>query len=158
MRFLRQFVGILRVNLSGAAQRMGSVLTIIVGVACAVGVLISMLAMGIGVQRQGTGDVRADRVILSSTGARGIQSSIPKDEAAGVRDLPGVKTATDGAKCRAVINPGEGGDEAWDAPDPDRRAGLVQERGAEQHAPVVKTRGGVSGQRGGRQDDAAQYQ
>lgn len=96
MRFLRQFVGILRVNLSGAAQRMGSVLTIIVGVACAVGVLISMLAMGIGVQRQGTGDVRADRVILSSTGARDIQSSIPKDEAASVRDLPGVKMAADG--------------------------------------------------------------
>jgi putative ABC transport system permease protein len=97
MRFLRQFFGILRVNLSGAAQRMGSVLTIIIGVTCAVGVLISMLAMGIGLQRQGTEDVRADRVILSSTGARGMQSSIPKDEAVGVRDLPGVKKALDGA-------------------------------------------------------------
>jgi putative ABC transport system permease protein len=97
MNFLRQFLGILRVNLSGAAQRMGSVLTIIVGVACAVGVLISMLAMGIGVQRQATGDARADRVILSSIGARSMQSSIPRNEAVSVRDLPGIKKGVDGA-------------------------------------------------------------
>jgi putative ABC transport system permease protein len=96
MNFLRQFSAILRVNLSGAVQRMGSVLTIIIGVTCAVGVLISMLAMGIGVQRQGMGDVRADRVILSSTGTRDIQSSIPKDEAVSAGDLPGIRRATDG--------------------------------------------------------------
>jgi putative ABC transport system permease protein len=96
MSFIRQFLGILRVNLSGAAQRMGSVLTIIIGVACAVGVLVSMLAMGTGVRRQSMGDVRADRVILSSTGARGIQSSIPKNEAVTVRDLPGIKKGADG--------------------------------------------------------------
>ena len=76
---------------------MGSVLTIIVGVACAVGVLISMLAMGIGVQRQAMGNVRADRVVLNSTGARGSQSSIPKNEAVGVRDLPGIKKGVDRA-------------------------------------------------------------
>ncbi len=97
MNFLRQFLGILRVNLLAAKQRTGPVLTIIVGVACAVGVLISMLAMGVGVQRQATGDVRADRVILNSTGARSTQSSIPKDEAVGVRDLPGIKKDVDGA-------------------------------------------------------------
>jgi putative ABC transport system permease protein len=97
MNFLRQFLGLLPVNLSGAAQRMGSVLTIVVGVACAVGVLISMLAMGVGVERQATGNVRADRVILSSTGARGNQSSIPKDEAVGVRDLAGIKKGVGGA-------------------------------------------------------------
>jgi putative ABC transport system permease protein len=96
MNFIRQFLGILRVNLSGAAQRMGSVLTIIIGVACAVGVLVSMLAMGSGAQRQAMGDVRADRVILSSTGARGLQSSVPRDEAVTARNLPGIKKATDG--------------------------------------------------------------
>lgn len=97
MRFFRQFLGILGVNLSGAAQRSGSVLTIIVGVTCAVGVLISMLAMGIGVQREGMADVRADRVILNSTGTRGFQSSIPKNEAVIARDLPGIKRDADGA-------------------------------------------------------------
>jgi putative ABC transport system permease protein len=96
MNSIRQFLGILRVNLSGAAQRMGSVLTIIIGVACAVGVLVSMLAMGIGAQRQAMGNVRADRVVLTSTGARGIQSSIPRDEAVIARDLPGIKKSSDG--------------------------------------------------------------
>jgi len=97
MNFVRQFFGILRVNLSGGAQRMGAVLTIIIGVACAVGVLVSMLAMGIGMQRQAMENVRADRVILSSTGARSIQSSIPRDVAVSARDLPGIKKDIDGA-------------------------------------------------------------
>jgi putative ABC transport system permease protein len=97
MNFVRQFFGILRVDLSGAAQRMGAVLTIIIGVACAVGVLVSMLAMGIGMQRQAMENVRADRVILSSTGARGNQSSIPRDEAVSARDLPGIRKAATGA-------------------------------------------------------------
>jgi putative ABC transport system permease protein len=97
MNFIGQFFGILRINLLGAAHRMGSVPTIIIGVACAVGVLVSMLAMGVGMQRQAMGNVRADRVILSSTGARGIQSSIPRDEAVSVRDLPGIKKNVDGA-------------------------------------------------------------
>ena len=75
---------------------MGSVLTIIIGVACAVGVLVSMLAMGTGVQRQSLGDVRDDRVLLNSTGARGMQSSIPKDEAVIARSLPGIKKDLEG--------------------------------------------------------------
>jgi putative ABC transport system permease protein len=97
MNFVRQFFGVLRVDLSGAAQRMGAVLTIIIGVTCAVGVLVSMLAMGIGMQRQAMENVRADRVILSSTGARDIQSSIPRDEAVIARDLPGIKKGIAGA-------------------------------------------------------------
>jgi putative ABC transport system permease protein len=97
MNFVRQFFGVLQVDLSGAAQRMGSVLTIIIGVTCAVGVLVSMLAMGIGMQRQATENVRSDRVILSSTGARDIQSSIPRDEAVSARDLPGIKKDAKGA-------------------------------------------------------------
>ena len=97
MKFVRQFFGILWVSLSGAAQRTGAVLTIIIGVACAVGVLVSMLAMGIGMQRQATENARSDRVILSSTGARDIQSSIPRDEAVSARDLPGIKKDAKGA-------------------------------------------------------------
>jgi putative ABC transport system permease protein len=97
MNFLRQFLGLLRMNLASAARRIGPVSTIVVGIACAVGVLISMLAMGIGVQRQATGNVRADRVILNSTGARNMQSNIPKNEALGVVGLPGIKRGADGA-------------------------------------------------------------
>ena len=97
MNFVRQFFGVLQVDLSGAAQRMGSVLTIIIGVTCAVGVLVSMLAMGIGMQHQAMENVRSDRVILSSTGTRDIQSSIPRDQAVSARDLPGIKKDAKGA-------------------------------------------------------------
>ena len=67
---------------------MGSVLTIIIGVACAVGVLVSMLAMGTGARGQEMGDVRADGVILTTTGARYGQSNISRDEAAAILGLP----------------------------------------------------------------------
>src|ERR1700687_2397410 len=96
MRFTRQFLAILRLNLSGAAQRIGPVLTIVIGVTCAVGVLVSMLAMGTGALRQAMGDVRADRVILTSVGGRRIQSSLPSDQAVTARALPGIKRSTDG--------------------------------------------------------------
>src|ERR1700744_1310079 len=96
MNFMRQFFGVLKVDLSGAARRTGAVLTIIIGVACAVGVLVSMLAMGIGMQREALENARADRLILNSTGARYIQSSIPRDEAVSARDLPGIKKNADG--------------------------------------------------------------
>jgi putative ABC transport system permease protein len=96
MHEIAQFLGVLRLSMSGALQRMGSVLTIIIGVACAVGVLVSMLAMGIGVRREAMGNVRADRVILTSIGARGFQSNIPRDEALTARDLPGIKKGIDG--------------------------------------------------------------
>jgi putative ABC transport system permease protein len=96
MHFLRQFRAILLLNLSGVLQRTGSVLTIVIGVTCAVGVLVSMLAMGTGVQRQSMDDVRDDRVLLHSTGARGAQSSIPKEEAVIAQSLPGIKKGPDG--------------------------------------------------------------
>ena len=96
MTFIRQFLGILRVNLSGVTQRMGAVLTIIIGVACAVGVLVSMLAMGTGARRQEMGNAQADRALLTSLGALGIQSNIPRDEADAVRNLPGIKKGRNG--------------------------------------------------------------
>lgn len=91
MSAARQFLGVLGLNLAGIGERLGPVLTIVVGVACAVGVLVSMLAMGTGARRQELGGVHEDQVVFTSTGSRGMQSSIPKSEAASVRDLPGIK-------------------------------------------------------------------
>jgi putative ABC transport system permease protein len=96
MNFLRQFAALLRMSLSGVGQRLGSVLTIIIGVTCAVAVLVSMLAMGSGARRQVLAGVREDRVVVNSHGASGIQSSIPRDEAETVRDLPGIKKDSNG--------------------------------------------------------------
>ncbi len=92
MSFLRQLRALLRMNLLGVPQRLGLVCTTVVGVTCAVGVLVSMLAMGVGARREALGNVRPDRVSLLSVGALGpAQSSIGKDTAALIRDLPGIR-------------------------------------------------------------------
>src|SRR3984957_7255717 len=96
MNFIRQFLGILLVNLAGVPQRIAPVLTIIIGVSCAVGVLVSMLAMGTGARRQEMGSVSDDRVILATTGERVFQSNISREEAAAVLQLPGIRKGTQG--------------------------------------------------------------
>jgi putative ABC transport system permease protein len=91
MKFVRQLLAILRVNLSGVTQRIGSALTIVVGVTCAVGTLVSTLAMGAGAREQQLANVRADRVVLTTRGARMGQGSIARQEAAVVLGLPRVR-------------------------------------------------------------------
>jgi putative ABC transport system permease protein len=92
VEFLKQLGMLLRMNLLGMHQRLGLVCTTIIGVTCAVGVLVAMLAMGVGARREAMGDVRADRVSLLSVGALSPdQSNIPTDTAELVRDLPGIK-------------------------------------------------------------------
>ncbi len=79
-------------NLLGVPQRLGLVCTTVIGVACAVGVLISMLAMGVGAQREAMGNVRPDRASVLSTGAlEPGQSNIAKNTATLVRELPGIR-------------------------------------------------------------------
>jgi putative ABC transport system permease protein len=96
MNFARQFFALLRMNLAGVPQRAGAVLTILIGVACAVGVLVSMLAMSTGARRQALGDVRDDRVALNSIGARRIMSNITREEATAALDLPYIRNGSDG--------------------------------------------------------------
>ena len=100
----KQFVAILEMNLTCVSQRLGPVLTIVVGVTCAVGVLVSMLAMGAGARRQAMGDVRDDRVLLTSTGAlSAMQSDVPKDVAYAIRDLPGIRKSADGQPVALIM-------------------------------------------------------
>lgn len=92
MRFFKQFGVLLRMNLLGMPQRAGLVCTTVIGVACAVGVLVSMLAMGAGARQQLMGNVRPDRATLLSVGAlQPAQSSISKDTAVLIEDLPGIR-------------------------------------------------------------------
>src|ERR1700733_13975332 len=97
MSVARQSLAMRLVNLSGVRERMASVLTIIIGVTCAVGVLVSMLAMGTGARRQEMGDVREDHVILTTSGERYGQSNISREEAAAILDMPGIRRGADGA-------------------------------------------------------------
>jgi putative ABC transport system permease protein len=96
MNFIRQFIGLLFVNLSGVGQRAASVLTIIVGVTCAVGVLVSMLAMGAGAQQQELSEIGADHATLITAGARYGQSNISREEAAAILNLPHIRRGSQG--------------------------------------------------------------
>lgn len=91
MQPLKQFFGLLAVNVAGIPARLGAALTIVIGVTCTVAVLVTMLAMGVGARNEELGNARDDRVVFTSTGAQGFQGSIPRDEAATVRELPGIR-------------------------------------------------------------------
>jgi putative ABC transport system permease protein len=96
MPFLRQFLALLRMNLAGERARLGSVLTILIGVTCTVTVLVSMLAMGTGARQQADGDVHDDEAIVQSQGAEGFDSNISRDQMVTLRDLPGIDRDKDG--------------------------------------------------------------
>lgn len=92
MNYLKQLAGLLRVNIATLPQRWTLFATIVIGVACAVGVLVSLLAMGAGARKEAMGNVREDRVILMSIGAQdSMLSNISKDAVSMIRDLPGIR-------------------------------------------------------------------
>jgi len=89
---MKQYWALVYMNLAGIPARLGLIATILIGVGCAVGVLVSMLAMGVGARQEAMGNVRPDRAIILSVGAQGPQqSSIGKDVAARIQDLPGIR-------------------------------------------------------------------
>ncbi len=97
MSFVKQFWALLYMNLAGIPARLGLVSTIVIGVACAVGVLVSMLAMGVGARREAMGDVSPNRATLTSIDAPSpAQSSISQDSASLIRDLPGIRRDAEG--------------------------------------------------------------
>jgi putative ABC transport system permease protein len=92
MNLAKQFWALLCVNLAGIPARFGLVCTIIIGVACAVGVLVSMLAMGVGARREAMGNVSPNRAVLTSVDAPSpAQSKIAQDAATLIRGLPGIR-------------------------------------------------------------------
>lgn len=96
MKALKQFFALLRVSLSGIALRPWPALTIIVGVTCAVGVLVSMLAMGSGARLQEVGYVHDDMVAVAEVGQRPLFGSISRQDAAAVQDSPYIRRDKDG--------------------------------------------------------------
>jgi putative ABC transport system permease protein len=97
MSLVKQFWALLRVNLAGLPARLGLVCTIVIGVACAVGVLVSMLAMGVGARQEAMGNVSPNRAILTSIDAPSpAQSNISQDQATLIRGLPGIRRNADG--------------------------------------------------------------
>jgi len=80
-------------SLGSLKARLGPMLVVIVGIACVVGVLISMLSMGASFRSMLTKGTRPDRLIVTPGGDQG---PIKRDTALALSDLEGVKRGVEG--------------------------------------------------------------
>ena len=86
------------------ARRPGAALVIITGIACTVGVLVSMLSMSAGVLRSISEHTNRDRdFVLSSSSVDPLSSSIPRLDAAIVENAPPVARDQHGASMSSPV-------------------------------------------------------
>ena len=94
---MRELLAILEMNFRTVPQRWGATLVVVIGMACAVGALVSILSMSSGFVRTATMSGNPSRVVIISDGAGGEWgSSISRGDATVLSDMPGV--AKDGAR------------------------------------------------------------
>jgi len=101
MRLLRQTFVIFELNLKTISQRLGSSLVVVAGIAGVVGVMVSVLALGNGLQQSFATTGRPDRAIIVAKGAFGESGSqVSADAASTIASAAGA--AKDGAGRPAV--------------------------------------------------------
>jgi putative ABC transport system permease protein len=97
MRAFKQITALTRMNLSNVPRRLGLSLVTTVGIGTVVGVLISFLALGAGINQMATRNIRSDRVVVLSSGATSsLTSSLSRNDVATILDAPGIRKDTDG--------------------------------------------------------------
>src|SRR5262245_7043434 len=97
MRTFQQITTLTMLNLSNVPRRLGLSLVTMVGIGTVVGVLISFLALGAGVNQMATRNVRSDRVVVLSSGASSsLPSALSREAIATITDAPGIKQDSDG--------------------------------------------------------------
>jgi putative ABC transport system permease protein len=97
MRAAAQVFAVTAVSLRSIPQRLGNSLVIVIGIACVVAVLISVLAMSAGFQRTILGDARADRAIILTLGADSeSSSSLSREDVAAIVAAPGIEQSPAG--------------------------------------------------------------
>ncbi|HVW75175.1 MAG TPA: FtsX-like permease family protein [Rhizomicrobium sp.] len=98
MNGLRQIWIVSALNFRSLRSRLWQSLVIVAGMACVIGVLLSMLSMTVGLHQAylNTGDPRA--IFVISAGAQWeTQGSIARDKARIIMNMPGVAKAADGS-------------------------------------------------------------
>ncbi|HWC62764.1 MAG TPA: hypothetical protein VG501_04015, partial [Rhizomicrobium sp.] len=98
MNLLRQITAVTMLNLRNLRSRFWPSLVIVIGMACVVGVLLSMLSLTTGylASRMKAGD--PGRAIVLSEGREDEDaSSLTRDQAAMVMDQPGIRKDADGS-------------------------------------------------------------
>src|SRR5215469_4514922 len=117
MSVFRQIFAVVGMNLRNLPQRVGSSLVIVIGIAGVVGVLVSVLAMAVGIGSTIAGAGSPDRALILSTGAlQETMSSIPRDAVPNILEAPGIAKDAAGrpiaaaeALAQAQIEPRGGG-------------------------------------------------
>ena len=94
---LKQIIAVTAMNVRSLPQRLSSSLVTVIGVACVVAVMVSLLAISAGLSETSTKGTSDDGVIVLSAGATAAyMGSISREEAAIVADAPGLKRGPDG--------------------------------------------------------------
>lgn len=97
MNVLRQIVAVCLVDLGSLRERYATALVVVIGMACVVGVLTSMLSLTAGFARAYLRSEDATRVIVWRDGARFDQSlSLKNDMIGTIIDAPGISKEPDG--------------------------------------------------------------
>ena len=98
MSVLRQIFTVTAIGISTLAQRRGTAFVIVAGVACVVGVLVSMLSITVGLTRMylsGGGEEHAIVLAKSALGESG--SGLPRESIGTILNAPGIAKGPDGA-------------------------------------------------------------
>jgi putative ABC transport system permease protein len=92
MNLFRQIWAVTAMNIRALPQRAGTSAVTVIGVATVIAVMVSLLAIGVGLMQSVNKNVRPDDVIVLSSGAAATyMGSISRTAAAIIADAPGVK-------------------------------------------------------------------
>jgi len=97
MSAARQILALSAIGLHGIPHRKGNSSVIVIGTACVVAVLISVLAISVGFERTIQGDARPDRVVVLSKGVDSESGgSISRENVGLIQSAPEIKKNADG--------------------------------------------------------------
>lgn len=101
----RQIVAVTAVNIAGLPQRLWTSLVIVVGMACVVGVLLSMLSFSAGLARSIEAAADPGRAIVIRTGGRDeLGTAITREAAVAILNAPGIRLDADRQPIASVEN------------------------------------------------------
>ncbi len=104
MTQFKQIGALLQMSLWGIPQRLVASLVTVVGIACVVAVLVSMLSMGAGARRLAMQNARPDRMIVISKGSQGyFGSNLSEATVTAIEDAPEIKKDAEGKPLAAAF-------------------------------------------------------
>ena len=102
MSFFANLFTVAGIGLRSLPQRKATSSVIVIGMACVVGVVVSVMSLSTGFLASASAAAKPDRAIVRARGAIGLGSSVlPRDNALTVMDAPGVKRDAQGVPIAA---------------------------------------------------------